>query len=249
MKDFIRWFSPKMPNSYKGWLGKNIETKFRDINNYYTKSFNSNLFEIDINKINSSIENIKKNIDNRFDVNDKSFAEYNKRSSNGIPQAIISKWFIPFLLKYKNSEIIDDSDDCGNEDESYDIQNNCFAYEKDLQNALISQAEELFENYNIYGKNGEGIEYSIEGKRIDLLMENTNENTLLAIELKAEKADFKVFGQISMYLQLLEEKFPEKKIKGVIIAGEIDETLKIASKRDNNVKLLSYKMKLELNDI
>ena len=71
----------------------------------------------------------------------------------------------------------------------------------------------------------------------------------MAIELKAGKADFRVFGQISMYLQLLEEKFSSKIISGVIIASEIDETLKIASRRDRNIDLLTYKMELKLNII
>jgi len=34
-------------------------------------------------------------------------------------------------------------------------------------------------------------------------LENKVENTLLAIELKAGTADFRVFGQISMYIGLL----------------------------------------------
>ena len=247
MKEFIVWFSPKMPNSYKTWLGKNIEAKFNDIKINYRKSFNQDLFDIEINTILNSVEKIKTNIDNRFEVNDKSFSEYNKKSSNGIPQAIISKWYIPFLLKYNNLEIDNNAEE--NTAVENEIQNKTFAYEKDLQNALISQTEDLFQEYTIYGNNGEGIEYNIEGKKIDLLLEHVNENKLLAIELKAEKADFKVFGQISMYLQLLEERFPDKEISGIIIAGEIDDTLKIASKRDKKVKLLSYKMKLELNEI
>jgi hypothetical protein len=61
---------------------------------------------------------------------------------------------------------------------------NNFTYERDLKNSLIKQSLELFPNYNIYGNNNEGIEYSIQGKRIDLLLENKNEKILLAIELK-----------------------------------------------------------------
>ena len=123
-----------------------------------------------------------------------------------------------------------------------------FTYEQDLKKALVSQAEELFPGYVIYGNNFEGIEYTIEGKRIDLLLENKNENKLLVIELKANVADYKVYGQISMYLSLVEKCFPNKIIEGVIIAGEIDETLKIASQRDKSLKLKSYKMALELID-
>lgn len=128
------------------------------------------------------------------------------------------------------------------------IQSQNFVYETDLQNSLVRQAEELFPGYKIYGEDLEGIEYQIEGKRIDLLLENISENKLLAIELKANVADFKVYGQISMYLNLLEEQFPNKIIEGIIIAGEIDNSLKIAIRRDKLVKLKSYKMSIELID-
>jgi len=123
-----------------------------------------------------------------------------------------------------------------------------FTYERDLQNSLIGQAENLFPGYKIYGHN-EGIEYTIEGKRIDLLLENKVENTLLAIELKAGEADFKVFGQISMYLGLLAMKFPDKKIKGCIIAGEIDTTLKYACSTNKSITLFEYQMKISIDQI
>jgi hypothetical protein len=129
------------------------------------------------------------------------------------------------------------------------IENNNFTYERDLKNSLIAQVEELFPNYKIFGTNREGIEYAIEGKRIDLLLENTNENTLLIIELKAGVADFHAFGQISMYLGLLSKKFIGKMITGVIIAGEIDASLVNACLITDKIKLLRYQMKLALEEI
>jgi len=104
----------------------------------------------------------------------------------------------------------------------------------------------LFPGYKIFGANQDGIEYSIGGKRIDLLLENIEKTSLLAIELKAGIADFRVFGQISMYLGLLSKIFPDKSIKGVIVAGEIDESLKNACLITDKVSLFKYKMKLLL---
>ena len=165
-----------------------------------------------------------------------------------------------YNLFIKNENISDNSNsinkivtkEIGNGDDDNEevktLQSQNFIYETDLQNSLVRQAEELFVGYKIYGENLEGIEYQIGGKRIDLLLENEAENKLLAIELKANVADFKVYGQISMYLNLLEEEFPNKIIEGIIIAGEIDKTLKIATKKDKSIKLKSYKMSLELID-
>ena len=71
----------------------------------------------------------------------------------------------------------------------------------------------------------------------------------MAIELKAGIADFKVFGQISMYLGLLKKEFPQMSIKGTIIAGKIDESLKYAIITNEKVKIMEYNMELILKEI
>jgi len=128
---------------------------------------------------------------------------------------------------------------------------NNFTYERDLQNSLISQAESLFPNYKIYG-NYDGVEYTIEGKRIDLLLENKKENKLIAIELKAGSTDYKTFGQLSMYLGLLQKQFPnipKENISGVIVAGEIEKSLKDACLITDKIKLMEYTMKISLEEV
>lgn len=134
------------------------------------------------------------------------------------------------------------------EDFDFSESSNNFSYEKDLKNSMIFQINDLFPNYKIFGNNNEGVEYFIEGKRIDILLENEI-GDLLAIELKSGIANYKVFGQLSMYLGLLIEKFPDKEIKGCIVAGEIDNTLKSAIKTSNLISLKTYKMKLELQNL
>jgi len=121
-----------------------------------------------------------------------------------------------------------------------------FSYEKDLKNAMIFQISDLFPDYKIYGIENEGVEYLIEGKRIDILLEK-NDGSLLVIELKSGTADFRVFGQISMYLGLLLDRFPDKSTRGCIIAGEIDSSLKSAVRTSDKIDLMTYSMKLELN--
>jgi len=128
--------------------------------------------------------------------------------------------------------------------ESVENSNN-FSYERDLKNSLVYQIEELFPEYKIFGHENEGIEYLIDGKRVDILLEK-RDGSLLAVELKSGIANFKVFGQISMYIGLLMNKFPEKKIAGCIVAGEIDKTLKCATRTTDIISLMTYSMKLEL---
>lgn len=122
-----------------------------------------------------------------------------------------------------------------------------FSYERDLKNSMVSQIAELFPGYKIFGNHNEGVEYLIDGKRIDILLEKSD-GELLAVELKSGVANFNVFGQVSMYLGLLMDRFPDKQIKGCIVAGEIDLTLKSATKTTNLISLKTYKMKLELQN-
>jgi len=123
-----------------------------------------------------------------------------------------------------------------------------FAYEKDLQTTVCAQISELFPGYKIFGDNATGIEYSIGGKRIDILLEQIETTDLLAVELKSGIADFRVFGQISMYMGLLLTQFPERKITGVIVAGSIDVSLKHACATSDKIGLKVYRMSVELDD-
>ena len=123
-----------------------------------------------------------------------------------------------------------------------------FAYERDLQTTLCAQISELFPGYRIFGETNLGIEYSIGGRRIDVLLEDIESGDLLAVELKSGIADYRVFGQISMYLGLLQNQFPEKSISGVIVAGTIDESLRQACETTDKVTLRIYRMSIELEN-
>ena len=123
-----------------------------------------------------------------------------------------------------------------------------FAYEKDLQTALCSHISELFPDYHVFGGIGIGVEFSTGGKRIDVLLEHYTTKDLLVVELKSGEADFKVFGQISMYIGLLGRQFPERNITGVIVAGSIDDSLVQACEITDKVSLKTYRMSIELED-
>jgi RecB family endonuclease NucS len=140
-------------------------------------------------------------------------------------------------VSFENCEDVDDIDDT--------IETN-FTYERDLQSALIQQIDKLFPEHRIFGSINEGKEYSIDGKRIDILLENKTSNELLVIELKAGLAKKEVLGQIAEYLGKLSRKFPNNQINGLIIAGEIDESLKDACRPFPNIKTKKYKIELSI---
>lgn len=123
-----------------------------------------------------------------------------------------------------------------------------FAYEKDLQTSVCAQISELFPGYRIFGGSSVGIEYLISGKRIDILLEKIDTGNLLVVELKSGIADYKVFGQIAMYMGLLIAQFPDREISGVIVAGGIDPGLKHASATNASIGLKVYRMSVEFDD-
>ena len=240
--EFAKWFSPKAPPSYKQWFRRSLDERLSDIDEAYKASFQKSLFDIDFDNIEVEISKMKLNIKNRHDVKDKTFAKYDNEMSNGIPKAIINNYYINFLENY-NNENTDDEDKESDAEE--DIFTTSFSYEKDLKNSLISQAEELFPGYKILGD-----EYPIKGKKIDVLLENKNENKLLVVKLKAGLADLKVCGQIMMYIGPLMQKYRDREILGIIIAGEIDESLKMAVLAVNKkIKIMTYKTKLLLEEM
>lgn len=123
-----------------------------------------------------------------------------------------------------------------------------FAYEKDLQRTLCAQVAELFPKHRIFGGTSVGVEYSVGGRRIDVLLEHESSSALLVVELKSGTADFRTFGQVSMYIGLLQAQFPDRTISGIIVAGSIDDSLRQAASTSNRVSLKVYRMSLELDD-
>ena len=103
-EQFREWFKSQMPESYKNW-----DNKLSEIKNAYFTSFKSNVFDVDLDNKKLSIDNILSNLRNRYHVPDKTFADYNKKSSNGIPQAILKTWLIPFLGNYKSGITINNT--------------------------------------------------------------------------------------------------------------------------------------------
>ena len=142
-----------------------------------------------------------------------------------------------FIETSNSSELSDSSSELKNETVVEINNNRRFTYERDLHNTLESQVGELFPEYKLVGS-----EYSIEGVRLDLLLEKENE--LLVVELKAGIATFEVFGQISMYIGLIQERFPSSKVRGIIIANEIHKGLMAACSTNNFITCKKYTMKL-----
>jgi len=235
-----------MQEKFKQWLlatGKSENTansyskSINNISEHYSQAINQriNIYDIkDINLLNAiSAKYTQSGIYSDFGNN-----------GNGTKRNAIAR-YVEYFAQSKTTLQTEISTNYDTSFESKVINQN-FSYERDLQTSLSLQIDKLFPKYKIFGNASEGIEYTINNRRIDVLLEDKISKDLLAIELKSGEADFKVFGQISMYLGLLQEKFPDRKSKGIIIAGSIQDSLKQAVLITDKIELRTYKMNIEL---
>lgn len=119
-------------------------------------------------------------------------------------------------------------------------------YERDLQTSFCMDYFRYFPDYHIFNRKLNGVEYPINGKRIDVLLENKSTKDLLIVELKSGIANFKAFGQLSMYLGMIRERFQDVLVKG--LAAEFDDSIIYAARTNSDIKLMKYKINLSLEE-
>jgi predicted RecB family endonuclease len=118
--------------------------------------------------------------------------------------------------------------------------------ERDLQRALFANLDIIEKGLSPYKQ---GVEYPIEGGRIDILALSKSKN-FVAIELKAGVADVDALTQLWTYMAWVSTKIPSAgKTRGIIIANEFTDRLKLAVSMAMGVQLKRYKMNFLIDDI
>ena len=130
--------------------------------------------------------------------------------------------------------------------EVFDYHEPAYAFSRklDLKRNVIAQIGQLFPEYSFFGSRKEGIDYSLGADKVDVLLEK--EGILLAVALIPGLASFEAFGSFSRILGLLLERFPERRVRGCIIAGEIDRNLRNAVRTSEYISLNTYTLGLRL---
>ena len=109
--NFILWSEQNLPKSYRKYYKndrRNNFKKFKMLESEYRESFGTSPFDVnmaDEKTIDEHIERIKKNCTLRTTIENKSFEAYNKKSQNGIPNAVLNKHFIIYLNEKKEEKI------------------------------------------------------------------------------------------------------------------------------------------------
>jgi hypothetical protein len=125
-----------------------------------------------------------------------------------------------------------------------------FAYEQHLQNHFANNLSEIEEGLMLFTGDGHtGVEYSIGGKRIDILALDKDGN-FVVIEFKRSRGDREVIAQLFEYIGLVQEKLAAvgQKVRGLIICNTITRDLELACRpvRDKGIDLFEYKQSVEL---
>lgn len=116
--------------------------------------------------------------------------------------------------------------------------------ERDIQNYIANNPESLEKGLRIQEK-----EYVTTIGRIDILCIDKNSNYVV-IEIKAGTADISTFGQISSYIGAIQRDLAKgQRVRGIIVANDFDEKLKIAISTNPLISLKKYNVNFQFRDI
>lgn len=125
-----------------------------------------------------------------------------------------------------------------------------FAFERDLQNFLAKNTELIEPGMRLYEEEGfEGVEFPAGGRRIDLLAVDKDER-LVVIELKASRAYDRVVGQTARNMAWVQQNMDtDAPVRGIIIANQITEDLRLAASISKDIRLMEYHLKFEMKPV
>lgn len=115
--------------------------------------------------------------------------------------------------------------------------------ERDLHSYLAARVSEIESGLTLAEN---GVEYSTEAGRIDLLARDTN-NHLVVIELKAGEAKDNALGQLLGYMGCLSAS--ESNIRGILVASSFDPRVVFAARGLPSVKLVRYRLSFDLAEV
>lgn len=125
-----------------------------------------------------------------------------------------------------------------------------FAFERDLRNYLSKNLDSLEAGLRLYEDEGlTGVEFPVGGRYIDILAVDA-QGEFVVIELKVSRGYDRAVGQLLRYMGWVEKNLArDNKVRGMIVANEITEDLKLAASRVAGVRLFEYGILFNLNPV
>ena len=125
-----------------------------------------------------------------------------------------------------------------------------FAYEHDLRDYLARNLHLVDPSLRLYKDEGiSGVEFPVGGRFIDILA--TDETGYVVIELKVSKGYDRVVGQLLRYVSWIKKNHaePGQSVRGVIVAKQISDDLRLACAEIPSVLLYEYELSVSINPV
>lgn len=120
--------------------------------------------------------------------------------------------------------------------------------EAQLRDYLAKNLNKIEQGLTFWISDPPSVEYTIEGRRIDILARD-RDGIPVVVELKKSKAYDRVVGQGLLYQALVRKQFATNRVRVVLIASEISEELRLATSQQADFKLFEYELTMQLNAV
>ena len=145
----------------------------------------------------------------------------------------------------------DPADTADVNDDDSSVEPSKFAYESDLRDFLARHLTIIEPGLQLYEDEGiTGVEFPVGGRFADLLAVDAR-GCLIVIELKVSRGYDRVVGQLLRYMAWIRAHQAEagQCVRGMIIAREISEDLRLACSSISDVELLEYELAVTLRRV
>lgn len=126
-----------------------------------------------------------------------------------------------------------------------------FAYEHDLRDYLASNLHVLEPALRLYNEDGiTGVEFPAGGRYIDILAVDKN-GDYVVVELKVSRGYDRVVGQLLRYVNWIKRHHaePGRNVRGIIVAKDIGEDLRLACAELPGVSLYEYSLSVSVQRV
>ena len=126
-----------------------------------------------------------------------------------------------------------------------------FAYEHDLRDFLARNLQLIEPGLTLYTDEGiTGVEFPVGGRFIDLLAVDSS-GSYVVIELKVSKGYDRVVGQLLRYMNWIKINQADdgQNVRGIIVAKNISEDLRLACSGLPNVALAEYELAVSIRSV
>jgi hypothetical protein len=152
------------------------------------------------------------------------------------------RWYLGLKQRYEKALQQRGNKNGAAEEDEEDSEAMKFALESHLRDFLASNLGVVEKGLKLYRSDDRvGVEYPVENGRIDLLALD-QKGKFVVIELKLSQGRNKTLGQLLYYMAWVDKYLGKGPCRGIIIASEIEEPLRVAVGRVPGVSLAKYRM-------